>query len=335
VTRDRTLGVIGTMVWDRIRLGDRADGPFEDWGGIAYALCALAASLPPGWSVLPILKVGADLADRAQFFMREVPGIDDAAVVVVEEPNNRVELDYTSSSRRVEQLTGGVSPWGAREVVRAAERCDALYVNFISGYEMEVEAATALRKAFRGPIYMDLHSLFLGSDAGGRRIPRRLASPEEWLSCADVVQMNEDEFSLLSDTDDPWVGVEGLIGNRSGMILVTLGERGAAYGTTPNFSSAPMSWPEQRHLVATGRAVRGSVTVGERPTLGDPTGCGDVWGATMFASLLGGAGIEEGMLRANQLASENVRHRGTSGLLQRLTAKGPAESPRPPGIQEA
>ena len=42
MTPERTLGVIGTLVWDRILDRDGRSEPVEEWGGIGYALAALA-----------------------------------------------------------------------------------------------------------------------------------------------------------------------------------------------------------------------------------------------------------------------------------------------------
>jgi len=314
--------VVGTLVWDQIHVQDPALPPFEDWGGIAYALSALDNRMPEGWVALPILKVGADVEAEARAFIGGLPRIDDAALRIVPEINNRVELDYTSESRRVEQLTGGVPSWEAHEITGAVGACDALYVNFISGYEMGLEAATAVRATFPGPIYTDLHSLFLASDAEGRRYPSRLPSPDEWLRSADVIQVNEDEFALLSDGDDPWRIMERRTAGSFGMIAVTLGERGAAYATGPGFDPDPAQWPDRAERTRTGRGARGNVTLRVPPISGDPTGCGDVWGATMFASLLGGLGIEEAMAEANRIASANVGQRGASGLARYLAEAG-------------
>jgi sugar/nucleoside kinase (ribokinase family) len=200
----RTLGVIGTLVWDRIHARDRRAAPVEEWGGIAYALAAASAALPEGWRVLPIVKLGRDLSQEGRRFLRELPGFDDAGVVIVPEPNNRVELRYESSARRCERLTGGVPGWTWPELAPLVALCDALYVNFISGFEMSLETARSLRRGYDGPIYADLHSLFLGVDPRGLRIPRSLEAWAAWLRCFDAVQMNEDEFDLLGVTGDPW-----------------------------------------------------------------------------------------------------------------------------------
>ena len=61
----RRLGVIGSFVWDVIHGRDPRELPVEEWGGITYALGALDASLPDDWEIVPIIKVGYDLAPRA------------------------------------------------------------------------------------------------------------------------------------------------------------------------------------------------------------------------------------------------------------------------------
>ena len=57
------------------------------------------------------------------------------------------------------------------------------------------------------------------------------------------------------------------------------------------------------------------------PRIGDPTGCGDVWGATAFARMLGGDDLETAMTHANRLAGRNVDHRGARGLFRHLAGR--------------
>jgi sugar/nucleoside kinase (ribokinase family) len=49
-------------------------------------------------------------------------------------------------------------------------------------------------------------------------------------------------------------------------------------------------------------------------TAGDPTGCGDVWGATYFSRLLAGDNLTVAMRTAHEAAARNVEHRGATGL---------------------
>ena len=69
VSRRKRLGVIGTFVWDVIHGRDPRDAPVEEWGGITYALGALDAALPADWELVPLVKVGDDLAPRAREFL--------------------------------------------------------------------------------------------------------------------------------------------------------------------------------------------------------------------------------------------------------------------------
>ena len=316
------LGILGTMVWDRIFARDGRAAPVEEWGGIAYALSAASAARPEGWELVPILKVGRDLEARARSFLAELPGLDvGPGVVVVPEANNRVDLHYMDRERRCERLTGGVPPWSWEQLRPLLDGIDALYLNFISGFEMELETAIRLRMGFAGPIYADLHSLMLGVGPDGTRIPRPLADWPDWLRCFDVLQLNEDELGTLAQAwGDPWRFAAAAVGADLPLLLVTLGERGAAYFAASGFVPEPLSWRrgglglERPLLAQPGPVTSARIPPTSGPVEGDPTGCGDVWGATMFARLLAGDGLDAAVVAANGAAELNVRHRGATGL---------------------
>ena len=84
------LGVVGTMVWDTIWRDADAGSPMEEWGGITYALAAADAVVPPDFQVLPIVRLGSDLAERGLQFLSELSVIQNHDVVsIVEDPNER------------------------------------------------------------------------------------------------------------------------------------------------------------------------------------------------------------------------------------------------------
>ena len=321
MTEPRTVGVIGTLVWDRIFDRDTRSLPVEEWGGIGYALAALSAALPDDWRILPIVKVGRDLAEEGYRFLREIPKVGDAGIVVVPEPNNRVELRYHSDGRRFERLTGGVPPWTWPELAPVVDLCDALYINFISGFELELEAAQALRVGFDGPAYADLHSLFLNMTHQGVRAPRTLDAWQAWLRCFNAVQMNEDEFDLLGAQGDPWLLAAEHLGPDLSMIAVTLGDRGAAYVTATDFDPDPARWGATGRVAGASAVRSGRIGLVDPRRDGDPTGCGDVWGATTFARLLAGDDLDLAMTRANESAGRNVNHRGARGLVNHLEGR--------------
>lgn len=313
------VGVIGTMVWDRIFARDQRREPFEEWGGITYALSGADAALPKGWTLVPILKIGTDLRDPALQFLRTLEHADiETGIRFVDEPNNRVELRYLDAARRTEKLSGGVPAWRWEELAPIVARVDALYINLISGFELELPDAIRLRLGYHGPMYCDLHSLLLGVDAAGMRVPRVLTEWRDWLRCFDVVQLNEDELGLLSSAwGDPWRFAAEVVGDELKLLLVTLGERGAAYIASTKFVANPFEW-RPRGIVVPPITQPAAALSGKFDGIvggpGDPTGCGDVWGATCFCRLLAGDTLEAAMIAANAAAARNVHYRGATGL---------------------
>ncbi len=229
-----SVGILGSLVWDQIYGRDPLAQPVEEWGGIAYALASLDASVAPGWDIVPLIKVGQDLAGRAREFLGGLQHITPGGrCVEVAAPNNRVILHYYSSERRTERMSGGVPGWTWGELGPMVRDLDALYLNFISGFELALGTAQALRQGFRGPIYTDLHSLLLGMQHDGVRVPRALQDAAAWLGCFDVVQLNEDEMRQLSP--DPLSLAAEAIGAGTSLLIVTLAAKGAAYVAAPGF----------------------------------------------------------------------------------------------------
>jgi hypothetical protein len=308
----KQLGVVGTLVWDTIHGRDPARGAVEEWGGIAYALAGLDAALGDDWRLVPLIKVGRDAAPRAAAFLREVRhAVPGARFLEVPEPNNRVTLRYLSAERRCEQLVGGVPGWTWAELGPLVHDLDALYVNFISGWEMTLETAQLLRRGFARPIYADLHSLFLGRTADGTRVLQPLPEAGGWFACFDTAQLNEDEFAQLGP--DPLAAAASALAVGCGALIVTLGVRGAVY-----FEQETDAATHRR----TGPIRTARLAVEAPPTVeGDPTGCGDVFGAVTCAQLLRGAPLDAAIREGCRLAARNVTYRGASGLRDHLLGR--------------
>jgi len=228
------VGIIGSLVWDLIYGRDPLAPPVEEWGGIAYALAGLDASLKQDWEIVPLIKVGRDLSREAQQLLnglsRLAPG---GRCVEVTAPNNRVVLHYQSTERRCERMAGGVPGWTWAELGPMVRDLDAIYLNFISGFELCLGTAQALRQGFQGPIYADLHSLLLGMQQDGMRVLQPLPDAVDWFGCFNLVQMNEDEMRQLSP--DPLTLAAGALGAGVSLLTVTLGPRGVAYVAAPGF----------------------------------------------------------------------------------------------------
>ena len=323
MTRRKRIGVIGTFVWDIIHGRDPRGVPVEEWGGITYSLSGFDAALPADWELVPLVKVGEDLAPRAREYLRGLRRMaPDAQPVVVPYRNNRVELFYHDAERRSEVLTGGVPGWSWIGLAPLVSNLDALYVNLLSGNELDLETAQLLRQHFSGPIYGDLHSLVLGTREDGLRTWQRLPNASEWCRCFDFVQANEEEAAMMAD--DPMVLAASAIAGGAQTFVVTLGHRGVVYFAAPAFgrlSDLPPRDSRRFALASTAGTIKTALVpqrIAQVVDGGDPTGCGDVWGATYFSRLVAGDIIADAMRAALEAAARNVEHRGATGLAHYL-----------------
>jgi sugar/nucleoside kinase (ribokinase family) len=289
------------MIWDSIEGRDVRGITIEEWGGSGYSLAALDAVLGNDWTVVPLIKIGRDFAAKGAQFLRDLRCVQPAArFIEVPYANPRVRLVYDEAGRRCEGLTGGVPPWTWAELGPMVMGLDAVYANFITGFEADLATMRALRQAFKGPIYGDIHSLALGRRDDGVRYYRPVEEALGWLTAFDYAQVNEDEMTQLGP--QPLELATRALTNGTRAVIVTLAERGAVY-----FAAS------ESGLVKTERiAPEGG------PVSGDPTGCGDVFGATCVASLLNGLPIEAAIVAANRMARRNVSYHGATGLQHHL-----------------
>jgi sugar/nucleoside kinase (ribokinase family) len=98
-------------------------------------------------------------------------------------------------------------------------------------------------------------------------------------------------------------------------VAVTHGAEGATILRGANIPADPRRWPQSRGEAA-GPASANRYP--SRPCAGDPTGCGDVWGATFFTSLAGGLGWDDAAAAAHAAAVRKMGVRGASGLYEHL-----------------
>jgi hypothetical protein len=316
VTRRRhRVGVIGSFVWDRIYGRDNRTEPIEEWGGITYALGGMDAALCDDWEIVPIIKVGKDLEPQARLFLGSLrhlaPG---AAPIAVEQPNNRVTLRYFEAERRTEVLSGGVPPWSWLGLRPLLGDLDALYINLISGFELDLETAQLVRQHFRGPVFCDMHSLLLAVQPDGLRTPRPLPNAEAWMRCFDYVQCNEAEMALMAPDSMALAAMAMNAGVQS--LVVTLGPRGAVYFAAPGFERLVLNPTRDARVDAPLGTVRTALlpAIAPQVKVGDPTGCGDVFGATYFSRLLCSDNFADALQLALRAAARNYAHRGATHL---------------------
>jgi sugar/nucleoside kinase (ribokinase family) len=144
-----------------------------------------------------------------------------------------------------------------------------------------------------------------------------LPNAADWCACFDLVQVNEDEMSMMAP--DPLALAATALGRGARSLAVTLGKRGAVYFAAPDFDKFS-DLRRERPLGTSLGPVRTALIPAESVdiTRGDPTGCGDVWGATYFSRLVAGDNLSVAMRAANHAAARNVTYRGATGLANYL-----------------
>jgi sugar/nucleoside kinase (ribokinase family) len=128
--------------------------------------------------------------------------------------------------------------------------------------------------------------------------------------------VNEDEMTMLAP--DPMALAATALAQGVRTLVVTLSKRGAVFFAPHDFQRIG-DLQRPRPLGASVGPLRTSlVPVDQIVSGGDPTGCGDVWGATYFSRLLAGDCVEDAIVAAHRAAARNVSYRGATGLSNHL-----------------
>src|SRR5690606_6175845 len=153
-------------------------------------LAALDAALPDDWEIVPLIKVGDDLATEAREFFRTLRRIaPDSSVIEVPYPNPRVVLHYRNGALHSEYLRGVVPSWHWLGLKPLLAELAATHLNLIVGNEIDLEVAQLIRQNYAGPVSCDLHSLLLATSPDGLPTPRTTPNIAEWLRCFDFIQV--------------------------------------------------------------------------------------------------------------------------------------------------
>ena len=280
--------------------------PFEgpeivSYGGIYYAVGALAALLGPADSVLPVF--GLNVNDYPQLIehLERFPNVDVSGIYTFDAPSNRVTLDYHGPSARTERSLNIAAPIPF-ERIRKHLGVDGILINMISGFDISLDTLDQIRMAVRDdrvPIHFDYHSLTLGVDRDNIRFRRPLAEWRRWGFMLDTLQLNEEEIAGLSGDAMAEEQTAGhlLTLNVKGL-LVTRGPRGATLYTN-----------------AHKRLVRQDFPGYEIGADGEPTGCGDVFGAAFHVHFLRTSDLAASAAFANRTAAAKALLRGTDQLM--------------------
>jgi len=295
------LTVIGTITKDTITF---PDGKVKkSLGGILYNVLPFALLAPQNMIISPVCNLGSDIYKKVISYLKRFGNIDLSGLSMVKEKNNHVHLFYDRRWHKKEILNNLV-PQIEFSQIEPYQNSDCLLINFISGFDIDLNTLRKIRRKTGSQVFMDVHSLILGIKKNGRRFFKAPDLWREYLKIADIVQMNFKEMQIISGShlksENDLKGFARTILNFGpDILLVTCGRKGAL-----------LYYKKGKEIVsyrASASPVKDFV---------DPTGCGDVFSSGFLLSYLKTDDPELSCEYANFLAGMKSRFSGVKGFLK-------------------
>jgi hypothetical protein len=256
-------GIVGHLCLDVIHLPDGSE--VQSYGGIFFSLASLANIVDDDDLIYPVFGVGEvdydEFIERVRYYRNvfvdgifKFPGL-----------TNRVHLFYQDRKERTECSVHIAKPIGFDKIRYLIDvGVDGIFINMISGFDVELGTLKKLRESYRCYIHFDVHSMTLGVDEKNIRYRVRLRDWREWFENVDTVQMNEFESKSIGEPgwgDDELAEEVLKLGVKA--MVITRANLGA---TVYYFDNGPKRADLKAYDVE----------------VVDPTGCGDVFGSAFF-----------------------------------------------------
>ncbi|MGE5400171.1 MAG: carbohydrate kinase family protein [Ignavibacteriales bacterium] len=161
---------------------------------------------------------------------------------------------------------------------------DGILINMITGFDLRLEDLIELRKRYSGLIYLDVHTLARGLGENNQREFRPIPQVEKWISCVDILQVNENELLTLSEKKDEMEIAREVLSKGPQYLIVTKGDTGSKLFAPEN--GGIKSYFQSALKVSSVNKI----------------GCGDIFGAVFFYSYIKNRNFSEALKLANTAA---------------------------------
>jgi hypothetical protein len=276
--------LVGTIVKDKIKFLDGTQ--FTSFGGLTHSINAALALCGENDRLIPLTRAGIDIyTDLEKMWPNDNRLIKDG-FIPYNHKNNCVELTYLDSNERIEKSLHPMPPLHFTEIEPFLD-VDVVMVNLISGWDIKLEFMLKLRAVFNGLIALDIHSLTLDRLSDGTRNFRAVTQIKPWLESADIIQLNEKEYEIISANNaDPEVFFMQTCALKEKIINLTKG----AYGS-------------EIYRIKNNHCEVIKINANKNIKVIDPIGCGDTFFTVFGIRYFKSKNIKLSAMQANTAAA--------------------------------
>jgi sugar/nucleoside kinase (ribokinase family) len=167
---------------------------------------------------------------------------------------------------------------------------DGIFINMITGFDINLKQMEEVRKEFKGLVYFDVHTFSRGVSDDMRRNFRRIPGFCKWAKNIDILQVNEEEIQTISDEKNEIDIVREMFSYGIKIIIVTKDEHGA------------------RAYFIEGNEINSVFISAIKVKVLNKVGCGDVFGAVFFYNYIRKADIIDSLIAANLAAGVSTTY---------------------------
>jgi len=281
----KKIVVVGSIVKDEIR-SNEGHKAFS-YGGITYTVLAFSR-LFPRIKVVPIAYIGKK--DLDEYISLLPPEVEKDWIIPYDGETNTNLLIYKGENR-IEYFKRRTPPVELKFLLEHDD-ADAFLINFIKNNDLQIKDLKRFSRIYGGIIYVDVHSLVKVAGRDGRSRLRKFNSWQSFSSSVDIIQMNEEEARYFTGIDANTIeelGKLAILILKSGpkVVNITLGSSGSI-----------VAWKDDKEHVEHFLPPRVEII--------DPTGCGDVYGASFLGEFLRNGDPRRAAFLANQRAAMNA-----------------------------